>query len=95
MNELELLAIVWSVEYFRSYVYGVQFKIISDHKALSAVLKGQEGNKTNPSRVTRWIERLLPFDFEVVHGPGRTFGIADYLSRIPTIHYESSIKAKT
>ena len=31
MNELELPAIVWSVEYFRSYVYGELFKIRSDH----------------------------------------------------------------
>ena len=42
INELELLAIVWSIEYFRSYVYGVPFKIISDHKALATVLKGQQ-----------------------------------------------------
>ena len=46
INELEFLAIVWSVEYFRSYVYGVPFKIISDHKALATVLKGQKANKT-------------------------------------------------
>ena len=46
INELELLAIVWSVEYFRNYVYGVKFKIISDHKALTTVLKGHKGNKT-------------------------------------------------
>ena len=45
INEHELLVIVWSVEYFRSYVYGVPFKIISDHKALATVLKGQKANK--------------------------------------------------
>ena len=30
-NELELLAIVWAVEHFKNYVYGVQFKVVSDH----------------------------------------------------------------
>ena len=95
IEELELLAIVWSVEYFRSYVYGVPFKIISDHKALSTVLKGQKGNETFSSRLTRWVGRLLPFDFEVIHGQGRTLGIADYLSLNPTQHNESSMKAKT
>ena len=95
INKLELLAIVWSVEYFRNYVYGVKFKIISDHKALTTVLKGHKGNKTYSSRLTRWVDRLLPFDFEVIHGPGRNLGIADYLSRNPTEQNESTIKAKT
>ena len=30
INELDLLAKVWEVENFKSYVYGVQFEIISD-----------------------------------------------------------------
>ena len=46
INELELLAIVWSVEHFRNYVYGVQFKIVLDHKALASVIKSKRGNKT-------------------------------------------------
>ena len=53
INELELLAIVWSVEYFRNYVYGVKFEIKSDLKALATVLKGHKRNKTYFSRLTR------------------------------------------
>ena len=64
--ELALLAIVWSVGYFWSYAYGVPFKIISDHKALATVLKGQKANKTYSSRLTRWVDRLLPYHFEVM-----------------------------
>ena len=30
INELELLAVVWTIEYFENYVYGVKFKVISD-----------------------------------------------------------------
>ena len=78
------------MESFRSYVYGVPFKIISDHKALATVLKGQKTNKKYSSRLTRWIDRLLHFDFEVIHGLGRTIGIAGYLSRNPTPLKESS-----
>ena len=95
INELELLAIVWAVEHFRNYVYGVQFKIISDHKAFMSVLKSNRGNKTFSSRLTRWVDRLLPFDFEVVHVAGRTLGMADYLSRHPTELQGSALKAET
>ena len=45
IDELELLAIIWLVEYFRSYVYGVQFKLISDHKVLATVLKVRRQTK--------------------------------------------------
>ena len=93
INELELLAVVWAIEHFRNYVYGVEFQVLSDHKALATVLKGNKGNKTYSSRLTRWVDRLLPFQFEVIHTPGRTLGIADYLSRHPTELNGNTIKS--
>ena len=94
-NELELLAIVWAIEHFKNYVYGVKFKIFSDHKALMTVLRPNRGNKTFSSRLTRWVDRLLPFEFEVIHVAGRTLGMADYLSRYPTELKGAAIKAET
>ena len=41
-----------------------------------------------------WAERLSPYDFEVIHGPGGTLNIADYFSRNPTHLNESSMNAK-
>ena len=38
--ELELLAVVWVKENFRNYVYGTEFEVVSDHKALTSLLKG-------------------------------------------------------
>ena len=40
IKELKLLAVVWAMENFRNYVYGIQFVKPSDHRALGAFLKG-------------------------------------------------------
>ena len=89
-----MLAIVWAVEHFKNYVC-VQFKTLSDHKALITVLRPNRGNKTFSTWLTRWIDRLFPFEFEVVHVAGSTLSVADYLSRHPTELKGASIKAET
>ena len=75
-------------------MYGLPLGIVSDHKALQSVLKSNKGNKTYSSRLTRWVDRLLPFDFSIVHTPGRTLGMADYLSRHPSKYEGASILAE-
>ena len=83
INELELLAVVWSLEHFKYYLYGSHFTLQTDHQALLSALKNNRGNKTYQSRLTRWVDRLLPFHFKVEHNAGKNMGFADYLSRHP------------
>ena len=60
-NELEMLAVVWGAEYFRNYILGRSFTVITDHKALISLLNGNnKKNKTLFSRLTRWLDRLIP-----------------------------------
>ena len=35
------------------------------------------------SRLTRWLDRLIPFDFQMEHKTGAKIGLAGYLSRHP------------
>ena len=57
--------------------------IATDHKALVSALDENRSNKTYQSRLTRWVDRLLPYQFKVVHIPGKDMGIVYYLSRDP------------
>jgi hypothetical protein len=41
MSEKELLAIVWATKYFRPYIYGRRFKIVTDHKPLTWVMNAK------------------------------------------------------
>ena len=82
-NELELLAVVWSVDRFKHYLLGKKFVIATNHKALTSALGEHRSNKTYQSRLTRWVDRLLSYQFKVIHIPGRDMGIVDYLSREP------------
>ena len=43
INELELLAVVWSLEHFKYYLFGSQFTLQTDHQALISALKNNRG----------------------------------------------------
>ena len=83
INELELLSVVWVIDYFKYYLFGKEFTVLTDHRALLSILKSHCSNKSYNSRLTRWIDRLLPFDFNIEHIPGTTMELVDYISRQP------------
>ena len=83
-NELELLGVVWSTEHFKNYLYGAEFEIVMDHKALLSALNANQSNKTMHSRLTRWVNRPLPFNFKIKCIPGKEMVFTDLLSRLPS-----------
>ena len=83
VNELELLGVVWFVEYFKYYLFGKSFTIITDHQELLSIMKEHRSNKSYNSRLTRWVDRLLPFDFNIEHISGAKMGLVDYISHQP------------
>ena len=82
-NKLELLGAVWATEHFRNYLYGTKLQILTDHKALLSALSANHGNKTMHSRLTRWVNRLLPLNFKILHLAGKDMGFTDLSSRLP------------
>ena len=55
-------------------------------------MKEHQSNKSNNSHLTRWVDRLLPFDFNIEHIPGAKIGLVDYIFRQP--NQESKITNK-
>jgi hypothetical protein len=84
ITELECLAIVWSVKYFRHYLYGSKFTIITDHTALKWLLNSTTENANR--RLERWKITLSDYEYEIVYRKGKNHMNADALSRLnPTL----------
>ena len=68
---------------FQIFLYEKQFKIITDHSTLHSILKEHGCNKSYNSRLTRWVERLLIFQYEIEHLPGAKIGLLNFIFRHP------------
>lgn len=76
--EKELLAIVWATKYFRPYIFGRKFNIITDHKPLQWLFSLKDPN----SKLLRWRIKLEEYDYNIMYKKGKLNSNADALSRI-------------
>ena len=60
-TEKELLAVVYSMDKFRSYLVGSKVIVYTDHSALKYLLSKKEAKP----RLIRWILLLQEFDLEI------------------------------
>lgn len=74
----ELYAIVWATKYFRPYLFGKKFNIVTDHKPLQWLFSLKDPN----SKLIRWRLKLEEFDYTVYYKKGKLNSNADCLSRI-------------
>lgn len=76
--EKETLAIVWAVKYFRPYLFGKRFTIVTDHRPLQWLFSLKEPN----SKLVRWRLKLEEYDYQIVYKKGSLNKNADALSRV-------------
>ena len=86
VQELECLAIVYSVKKFRHYLLGSPFeiKVMSDHQSLQYLKKGREAG----GRIARWAMALSEYNYQIEYLPGKSNLLGDALSRLVAIETE-------
>ena len=84
-TEKELLAVVFALDKFRSYLLGTKVIVYSDHAALTYLLTKKEAKP----RLIRWMLLLQEFDIEIRYKKGSKNVVADHLSRL--VHNEEPL----
>nr|GEZ84380.1 hypothetical protein [Tanacetum cinerariifolium] len=77
-TEKEMLAVVYAIKKFRSYLIRNKSIVYTDH----SVLKYLFAKKDAKARLLRWILLLQEFDFKVIDTRGAENYTADHLSRL-------------
>ena len=97
-TEREALAVLFAIQRFNVYIYGMQFTVYSDHKALERIFTSVH---QAPTRIQNFVLKLQQYTFTVKYLKGSE-NISDILSRTPvdcednttcdlTEHYVNSI----
>ncbi|GJT16719.1 putative reverse transcriptase domain-containing protein [Tanacetum coccineum] len=75
--DLEFVAVVFALKFWRHYLYGVKFIIYTDHRSLQYFLEKKDPNM----RQQRWLDLLKDYDYKIRYHPGKENVVVDALSQ--------------
>ena len=78
VHERELLAIVYALKEWRTYLHGSRFVIRTDHHPLRYL----DSQSSLSKRQMRWMEVLQEYDYSIQYVKGKYNVVADALSRV-------------
>lgn len=73
----ELLAVIYALKKFNSYISGKKFVLRTDHRALVYIFTQKHLNRM----LLEWFDHLMTYDFKIEHVLGSTNTLADAISR--------------
>ncbi|GKE51278.1 reverse transcriptase domain-containing protein, partial [Tanacetum coccineum] len=76
-HDLELGAVMFTLKFWRHYIYSTKCTVFTDHKSVQHILDQKELNM----RQRRWLELLTDYDCEIRYHPEKANVVADALSR--------------
>lgn len=77
--ELETMAVVFAFRYFRVYLLGIQFTVVTDCNAVRSTL----AKRDLLPRIGRWWLEVQEYTFDIKYRTGSRMAHADALSRSP------------
>ena len=80
--EKEAYAIIESVRYWRHYLLGRHFRILTDQKSVSFMFDQHHTRKIKNEKIMRWRLELACYSFDIIYRPGKENAAADTLSRV-------------
>ena len=88
--EREMLAVVYGIQRYHTYLYARPFIIFSDQKPLETIC-AKPIHAASP-RPQRMLLQIQGYNFKVKYRPGETMVLADTLSRLPNPENNSEIE---